>query len=101
MIEASAKYSEYYDETFIPQGSVYSYHFGDNIANRDHLQASLGACYYNPRLAKSCIRYVMKHSESDGEIKREIQALVIHRLLFTRKAMSNFICSMLCQSIFA
>ena len=70
MIEASAKYSEYYDETFIPQGSVYSYHFGDNIANRDHLQASLGACYYNPRLAKSCIRYVMKHSESDGEIKR-------------------------------
>lgn len=70
MIEASAKYSEYYGETFIPQGSVYSYHFGDNIANRDHLQASLGACYYNPRLAKSCIRYVMKHSESDGEIKR-------------------------------
>lgn len=70
MIEALAKYSEYYDETFIPQGSVYSYHFGDNIANRDHLQASLGACYYNPHLAKSCIRYVMKHSESDGEIKR-------------------------------
>ncbi|WP_300699785.1 hypothetical protein [Bacteroides sp.] len=69
-IEASAKYSEYYGETFIPQGSVYSYHFGDNIANRDHLQASLGACYYNPQLAKSCIRYVMKHSESDGEIKR-------------------------------
>ncbi|WP_044269692.1 hypothetical protein [Bacteroides timonensis] len=70
VIEASAKYSEYYGETFIPQGSVYSYHFGDNIANRDHLQASLGACYYNPQLAKSCIRYVMKHSESDGEIKR-------------------------------
>lgn len=70
MVEASAKYSEYYGETFIPQGSVYSYHFGDNIANRDHLQASLGACYYNPQLAKSCIRYVMKHSESDGEIKR-------------------------------
>lgn len=70
VIEASAKYSEYYDETFIPQGSVYSYHFGDNIANRDHLQASLGACYYNPQLAKSCIRYVMKHSENNGEIKR-------------------------------
>lgn len=69
-IEASAKYSEYYNETFIPQGSVYSYHYGDNIANRDHLQASLGACYYNPELTKSCIRYVMQHSESDGEIKR-------------------------------
>ncbi|MEJ7767147.1 MAG: hypothetical protein WKF89_05010 [Chitinophagaceae bacterium] len=70
MIEASAKYSEYYKETFIPQGSVYSYHFGDNISNRDHLQAALPACYTNPKLAKSCIRYVIKHSETDGEIKR-------------------------------
>lgn len=70
VLEASAKYSEYYKETFIPQGTVYSYHFGDNISNRDHLQAALPACYTNPELAKSCIRYVIKHSEPDGEIKR-------------------------------
>ncbi|WP_156176424.1 GH36-type glycosyl hydrolase domain-containing protein [Hymenobacter terrenus] len=70
MIEASAKYSDYYKETFIPQGSVYSYFFGDNISNRDHLQAALPACYTNPELAKSTIKYVIKHSESDGEIKR-------------------------------
>lgn len=70
MLEASAKYSAYYKETFIPQGSVYSYHFGDNIANRDHLQAALPACYTNPELAKSCLRYVLKHTEPDGEIKR-------------------------------
>ena len=69
-VEASAKYNDYYKETFIPQGSVYSYHFGDNISNRDHLQAALPACYFNPKLAKSCLRYVMKHSDSDGEIKR-------------------------------
>ncbi len=69
-IEASAKYNEYYKETFIPQGTVYAYHFGDNIANRDHLQAALPACYTNPALAKSCLRYVMKHTEPDGEIKR-------------------------------
>lgn len=69
-LEASAKYSEYFNETFVPQGSVYSYHYGDNIANRDHLQAALPACYTNPSLAKSCLRYVMKQSESDGEIKR-------------------------------
>ena len=69
-IEASAKYNEYYKETFIPQGTVYSYHFGDNISNRDHLQAALAACYTNPALAKSSIRYVIKHSEADGEIKR-------------------------------
>lgn len=70
IIEASSKYSEYFDETFIPQGSVYSYHEGSNISNRDHLQAVLGACYYNPKLAKSCLRYVMKQSERNGEIKR-------------------------------
>lgn len=70
MVEASAKYSAYYKETFIPQGTVYAYHFGDNISNRDHLQAALPACYTNPALAKSSIRYVLKHSEEDGEIKR-------------------------------
>lgn len=69
-VEATAKYSDYYKETFIPQGSVYSYHYGDNISNRDHTQAALAACYTNPELAKSCIRYVMKQTEFDGEIKR-------------------------------
>ncbi len=69
-IEASAKYSDYYKETIIPQGSVCSYYFGDNISNRDHLQAALPACYTNPELAKSILRYVIKHSETDGEIKR-------------------------------
>ncbi len=70
MVEASATYSDYYKETFIPQGTVYCYHFGDNISNRDHLQAALPACYTNPELAKSTIRYVIMHSEVDGEIKR-------------------------------
>ena len=70
VLEASAKYSDYYHETFIPQGTVYSYYFGDNISNRDHLQAALAACYTNPALAKSTLRYVIKHSEADGEIKR-------------------------------
>lgn len=70
MLEASATYSAYYQETFIPQGTVYCYHFGDNISNRDHLQAVLPVCYTNPELAKSAIRYVIMHSEVDGEIKR-------------------------------
>lgn len=70
MLEASATYSDYYKETFIPQGTVYSYHFGDNISNRDHLQAALPACYTNAELAKSCIRFVIKHTAVDGEIKR-------------------------------
>ncbi len=70
MIEASAKYSDYYKETIIPQGTVYSYYFGNNISNRDHLAAALPACYTNPELAKSILRYAIKHSEVDGEIKR-------------------------------
>jgi len=70
VVEASAKYSSYYQETFIPQGSVYAYNYGDNISNRDNLQAMLPACYTNPALAKSAIRYVIKHSGEDGEIKR-------------------------------
>ena len=70
VVEALATFSEYYQETFIPQGTVYTFLFGDNISNRDHLQAALPACYTNPELAKSCIRFVIKHSEVDGEIKR-------------------------------
>ncbi|WP_394991280.1 hypothetical protein [Emticicia sp.] len=69
-LEAMATYCAYYGETIIPQGTIYAYHFGDNISNRDHLQAALPVCYTNPALAKSIIRYVIKHSETDGEIKR-------------------------------
>lgn len=70
IMEASAKYSTYFDETFIPQGSVYSYHYGDNIANRDHLQALLPACYTNPQLARSALLYVLKQTHADGELTR-------------------------------
>lgn len=70
VVEASAKYSQYFDETFVPQGSVYSYHYGDNIANRDHLQALLSAIYTRPELAKSALRYVLKQTLADGEMTR-------------------------------
>jgi hypothetical protein len=70
-LEAMATYSQYFAETYIPQGSVYAYHLGENASNRDHLQHSLPLIYTNPKLAKSCIRYAMKHSSRDGEIKRQ------------------------------
>lgn len=69
-LEAMATYCAYYGETIIPQGTIYAYHFGDNISNRDHLQAALPMCYTNPALAKSILRYVIMHSETDGEIMR-------------------------------
>lgn len=69
-LEASAKYSSYYDEVYVPQGSVYSYHFGDNIAARDLAQGLLPAVYTNPALAKSALRHLLMHTHPDGEIER-------------------------------
>ncbi len=70
-LEAMATYSQYYNETFIPQGTLYSYHYGWNVSSRDHLQATLGVCYTNPALAKSSIKFVMQHTDNNGDIKRE------------------------------
>ncbi|WNR42800.1 hypothetical protein [Paenibacillus roseipurpureus] len=70
-LEAMATYSQYFGETYIPQGSVYAYHLGENASNRDHLQHCLPLIYTHPQLAKSCLRYAMKHSARDGEIKRQ------------------------------
>lgn len=70
-LEAMATYSQYFDETYIPQGSVYAYHLGENASNRDHLQHCLPLIYTHPQLAKSCIRYAMKHTSRDGELKRQ------------------------------
>lgn len=70
-LEAMATYSQYFGETYVPQGSVYAYHLGQNASNRDHLQHAMPLIFTNPPLAKSCIRYAMKHSHADGEIKRQ------------------------------
>lgn len=70
-LEAMATYSRYFRETFVPQGSVYAYHLGQNASNRDHLQHALPLIFTHPVLAKSCIRHAMKHSMHDGEIKRQ------------------------------
>jgi len=70
-LEAMATYSQYFRETYVPQGSVYAYHLGQNASNRDHLQHAMPLIYTNPPLAKSCIRYAMKHSHADGEIERQ------------------------------
>lgn len=70
-LEAMATYSAYFGETYVPQGSVYAYHLGQNASNRDHLQHMMPLSYTNPGLAKSCIRYAMMHTSPDGEIKRQ------------------------------
>ncbi len=70
-LEAMATYSQYFQESYVPQGSVYAYQLGQNASNRDHLQHAMPLIYTNPSLAKSCIRYAMKHSHADGEIERQ------------------------------
>jgi cellobiose phosphorylase len=68
LIEASAVYNDYFKETFIPGGSLYTYKFGENASNRHHIHSALQACTSNPSLAKSIIRYVMKQTSFDGMI---------------------------------
>ena len=69
VLESMAKHSEFYNETFIPQGMTYDYTIGLTAAPRDHLQHSLPLCYTNPALAKSTIRFVLKKMTHEGEIK--------------------------------
>ncbi len=66
VLEASAKYNEYFDETFIPQGMTYDYGWGLNAVARDHLHYSLSANYFNPPLAKSILRFVLKEMNPNG-----------------------------------
>ena len=69
VLEAMATYSEFYGETFIPQGMTYDYELDLTAAPRDHLQHALAACYTNPALAKSAIRFVLAGMTAEGEIR--------------------------------
>jgi len=64
-----ATYSEYYKQTKIPQGTIYDYDWGVQCSARDHLQHALPLCYYNPALAKSVLKYIMKRTTPWGEIR--------------------------------
>ena len=68
-LEAMATYSSYYHETKIPQGTIYDYNWGKHASARDNLQHALPCVYYNPKLAKSTLRYLMERTTSFGEVK--------------------------------
>lgn len=68
-LEAMATYSEYYEETKIPQGIIYDYEWGKHLSARDNIQHGLPCVYYNPRLAKSILRYMIKRITAWGEIR--------------------------------
>ena len=71
VLECMATYHQYFDETFLPQGSVYAYRHGWNTSPRDHLQHLLPEIRLNPPLAKSCLLFVMKHMCQEGRIIRQ------------------------------
>jgi cellobiose phosphorylase len=69
VLEQMATWREYYDETVIPQGMVYDYGWGMMASSRDLAQQALPFCHTNPAVARSTLRFIMKRTLPDGEIK--------------------------------
>lgn len=70
-LEQMATWREYYDETVVPQGTVYDYVWGDMTCSRDLAQHALPMCHLNPAIARNVLRYLMKRTMADGEIKTD------------------------------
>jgi cellobiose phosphorylase len=73
VLEQMTQWREYYDETVIPQGTVYDYEWGDVASSRDLAQQALPMCHINPAIARSTLRFIMKRTVPDGEIKLDDQ----------------------------
>ncbi len=69
VLEAMASWREYYNETVIPQGCMYDYAWGVFASSRDIAQQALPLCHTNPVLARSTLRFIMKRTAPDGEVK--------------------------------
>lgn len=68
-LEVLANYNTYYHETQIPQGTHYAYAWGENSSARDQFQLGLPLCYFDPALARSNLRYMMKRTTPQGDIR--------------------------------
>lgn len=75
VLEAMASWREYYDETIIPQGCMYDYAWGVFASSRDIAQQALPLCHTNPALARSTLRFIVKRTAPDGEVKLTDQGL--------------------------
>ena len=69
VLEQMATWREYYGETVVPQGTMYDYLWGWMASSRDLAQQALPFCHTNPALARSTLRFMMKRTLPDGEIK--------------------------------
>ena len=69
MLDQMATWRDYYDETIVPQGTTYDYDWGLTLGTRDIAQHALPLCRTRPALAHSALRYILKRTSPDGEIK--------------------------------
>jgi len=68
-LETLANYSSFYRETQMPQGTHYTFAWGENSSARDQFQIGLPLSYIDPPLARSNLRYMMKRTTALGEIR--------------------------------
>jgi len=69
VLESMATWREYYDETVIPQGTMYDYIWGNMASSRDLAQQALPFCHTNPAIARSTLRFIMKRMLPDGTVQ--------------------------------
>lgn len=69
VLEAMAQYSIHYGETKIPQGTIYDYDWGIHASARDNFQHALPLVWYNPELARSVLRFMIKRITPQGEVR--------------------------------
>lgn len=69
VLEAMVTWREYHDETVVPQGTMYDYIWGVMASSRDLAQQALPFCHTNPAIARSTLRFLMKRTLPDGQIK--------------------------------
>jgi cellobiose phosphorylase len=68
-LEAMTTWREYYDETVVPQGTMYDYIWGNMASSRDLAQQALPFCHTNHAIARSTLRFIMKRTLPDGLIQ--------------------------------
>jgi Glycosyl hydrolase 36 superfamily, catalytic domain len=68
-LESMATWREYYDETVVPQGTMYDYIWGNMASSRDLAQQALPFCHTNPAIARSTLRFIMKRTLPDGTVQ--------------------------------
>jgi len=88
-LHAMATWSARYQETFIPQGTIYEYGLGVAAVIRDHLQHSLPLCRYEPSLAASILRFTGKHTNPRGYIQHGDEGANQHPLGADQKSDSQ------------